>query len=887
MSRKIAFWSLLVLFIAALVIGYVYLIHSKVNKTDILNSIPSSSDVLVELNGISALSKQVNFEKYSKKNFEVFPELSFINDELKAIEGIFKSNKNQKLNLTQASMYFAMEEPMSRNRYGVFIALPDAYLNNANEFLRSFSVTQAANSSEIKGIKYFKINVGAKNGDLFIAEKSGVVLITPFMDYISVALGNTPSLDSDKEFYNLFKSLSKNKSVRCFYNLKNENSSLSNALRKNVSIYNFNNYLSGKWMSVDFSVEESKLSFNGSIQNDSLSFTRLFKDQKPVEITFPEVVPDQTKKFVFFGLGDYLSFYKNIVKSEKYSKNKISFSNDNKSDLTKLQENLTGEIVSADVMFSDTLISKFSLFKIKDQELVIDQLKNITDSVFVSTLDSVEVLSHNHLYYFKDYNLVSYLSGALIDSKSNYVFILNDFMIFANSVDEIKKFQLSFSQGKTLSKHESYQKLMNSNMNDDANLFFYSSVPDSVGEIFSANHEVSELIDKPKSIFRSNTIFGIQLTAYKERFILQGILMNQLVNGKTLPSVIWKNKLDTNIICGPFITINHNTAQKEIVVQDAKNQIYLLDSTGKTIWKKKLDARILSKVYQVDFYKNKKLQFLFNTKDKLHLIDRNGKHVDGYPVDFENPATNGINVFDYEGKSEYRICFVNSEMKLNMLQLSGKAVQGFNQFQFPDSIITSVSWSRVNNKDCIFAVDKSDVVYVFNRKGEKIFISSPGTLNHNISPIFKQGDKPGEVLFYNYFPELKEIKTIGTLGYSNSLNVGTDNNPSYYNFYLINEDDVPDLILMDENEMEVYDGLGELISKNKFESKMINDLIPLQTLTDKYFFLTDKENNLMLMESNMKNIRSLGIKCEFPFITNFGDTIISVFQDEICCFSIH
>jgi hypothetical protein len=46
-----------------------------------------------------------------------------------------------------------------------------------------------------------------------------------------------------------------------------------------------------------------------------------------------------------------------------------------------------------------------------------------------------------------------------------------------------------------------------------------------------------------------------------------------------------------------------------------------------------LDGRILSEIFQLDYYRNGKLQYLFNTENKLWVIDRNGNPVEKFPIE--------------------------------------------------------------------------------------------------------------------------------------------------------------------------------------------------------------------------------------------------------------
>ena len=72
------------------------------------------------------------------------------------------------------------------------------------------------------------------------------------------------------------------------------------------------------------------------------------------------------------------------------------------------------------------------------------------------------------------------------------------------------------------------------------------------------------------------------------------------------PRTIWQSGLDSTIFFKPSLVENHNTGEKEILVQDKANNLYLIANNGKILWKKKLESPILGEVFQIDFYRNSK-----------------------------------------------------------------------------------------------------------------------------------------------------------------------------------------------------------------------------------------------------------------------------------------
>ena len=75
----------------------------------------------------------------------------------------------------------------------------------------------------------------------------------------------------------------------------------------------------------------------------------------------------------------------------------------------------------------------------------------------------------------------------------------------------------------------------------------------------------------------------------------------------------WLVNLDNNISISPQIVYNHNNKKNNIIVQDENKIIYLISSNGNILWKRSLGGIILDDINQIDYYKNQKIQYLFNT----------------------------------------------------------------------------------------------------------------------------------------------------------------------------------------------------------------------------------------------------------------------------------
>ena len=144
--------------------------------------------------------------------------------------------------------------------------------------------------------------------------------------------------------------------------------------------------------------------------------------------------------------------------------------------------------------------------------------------------------------------------------------------------------------------------------------------------------------------------------------------------------------------------------------------MHLITNTGKTRWKKSINGAIIGHVKQVDMFKNKKLQFVFTTKNKLYILDKNGNHVNGYPITFKDDITQPLSVFDYDNNKKYRL-LVTQGKRVFMYDVKGKIVKGFSFKKAKNTIITAPKHLKIGSKDYIVIKTEKDI-YILNRQGK-------------------------------------------------------------------------------------------------------------------------------------------------------------------------
>jgi hypothetical protein len=164
---------------------------------------------------------------------------------------------------------------------------------------------------------------------------------------------------------------------------------------------------------------------------------------------------------------------------------------------------------------------------------------------------------------------------------------------------------------------------------------------------------------------------------------------------------------------------NHNNGSREVVLQDSAFNFYQISSQGRLLWSDSLPSAIQGQVSQIDYYKNNKLQYLLATQDQVHIIDRNGDDIEGYPVKVPTETIlRDIRAIDYDNSKNYRIAATDDNGQIFLMDKTGKLLEGWSPKVMDDRLIEAPRHIRVRGKDCIIAVQRNGMVHVMNRRGQ-------------------------------------------------------------------------------------------------------------------------------------------------------------------------
>ena len=611
-----------------------------------------------------------------------------------------------------------------------------------------------------------------------------------------------------------FSLFTNSKSTRNFLNtiFKNQLFQSQNKLGLNVDIYN------------------KKILLNGvSINSDTVNIkNNIFNNSSAAKSKNYSIIPEKTSQ---------ITNYTNI-NFDDFFKSKDSIKNLELEEIINTNNKEVSEII---------LENKRILILRKDNSEKISSYlqKNSTTQTKYRDYNIFDLESSTGLYSFK-----------LDISLGRKILVLNNYVLISDDVDALKNVVDINLSNKTLQENNNFKSTLDElSSTNSLNIHYLSNI----------NFNLSELLKF--DINFENKSF--QVVNDDEILHFNGILTDEKITTKNKSfSKIFDVKLAENILSKPIFVKNHITNKMDIIVQDINNNIYQISNNGKVRWKKKLEQPILGSIQQVDLYKNGRLQLLFNTKNKIYVLDSNGKDVSPFPKVFKDPITLPVSVFDYDKNKNYRI-LVTQNSELLMYDKNGKKVSGFKYSNTNNKIITKPKHLRILNKDYIVFKTTKDL-NILNRKG-RVRIKIKADVKFSYHQIFNYNNKITTTTKENQIISVENNGSIKILKnklsedsnfdiFNNELIINNDNKiwlnsisknlpyGDYDNAHIKNINNSLTLSLYDNQAKNVF-----LINKNL----EINKNFPIYSLFPADFDDVENDNKINVIIVDKKNTISL------------------------------
>lgn len=774
--------------------------NTSTNKTKLIDFVPENTDVIIKTSNLEGLKNSVNnsdfllrlSESGSYKNLEYNLEgLSHIKPESDFLICLSKDEND--------SLQYALITKYSKDLF-----MTDSLKNYVEE---SFAYN---NKTITKSTLNDKVFYSTLIDSTFFASSSKIVVESVF---------NTINKDYDLE--KIYSTTTDDKTASII--LKPDNPFIKTFFANDsLNLNTFTNYIA-----IDADISQNEVFVNGITKaNDSTkSLINIFKNTIPQENSIQNITPSNTDGFMSFTFDNFITFKENLA-----------------------QFNQNDSITKNTSLF-DNIIEVGTIYEGENKAIVLNSIDIIaTKDALLSEQNKIEDFRQINIYAFSKPNLFSNTFYPLItfNEASKYC-VLDNFFVFADNMETLQNIIANY-QNKTTIGERSYFKDIKENLTDESSLILVVN-PELLQDILNKND-----LDNSSFKFDKYNTSALQFI-YDTNFAhVNGIIKKSKAKA-SLNSVSEELniKLETDLLNTPQFVTNHITREKEIVVQDINNNLYLISNKGKILWKKRLNGNVLGTIEQIDIYRNGKLQLAFATPNRIYIIDRNGNDVTPFPGKFNDDITQPLSVFDYDKNKNYRLVITQGKNVL-MYDTKLKLVKGFMFKSANGSIISQPKHFRIGSKDYI-SFKTSNKLYILNRRGATRI--APKT-----SSIFSD---EAIYLYQNKF--LTTTDTGGLISIDTKGNTAIENHNLSENHSI--ETTGKTLVLLTENKLTIKNKTIELDFGNYTKPKIfyLNDKI--------YIAITDLQSQkIYLYDSNA------ALLSNFPVYGNSSITLDNIDKDN-------
>lgn len=833
MIKRIWIFALIVILLFASAGMWFFLGKKSETGTSPYTVIPQDASLVLETDNLHKFIKELGVKNRIWENLIEINSFRKLDKEVQYLDSLIRSNKSLN-NIVSANPLIITFHVTGKNQIQSLFLLNISGRYARPNVLQDLIGKMFASGVVIHEKIYHKIKIkiiesSQNDQQYFFAVNKGVLLFSRSDILLESALRQADlnhGFTSESSFLTVKKSAGRNVDANLYVNFKNLGGFLNPVFDKKyrAALESLNQF--ADWAELDVNIEENQILLNGfsCINKDKNRYLQIFKGQSVEKPQMDQILPSNTITFFEFTLSDFKKYYKayktfllETGKFAAYTKRLNQLKSGLKADPEKLFIPFIEKEIGVsytDIKNIPTRENKFVLIKLKSVSRFIDELNKVlklipghsgtSSSGYLQEI-KVDQQTRFPVYHLPVKNLPETLFGKIFGKEPfQYLTFVESYLVFGNSKSALSNFVHNYVLQKNLNHQIEYSNFKES-LALKSNFFFYSD-PASSPEIMDQvlHPDLKEGYHKNLEIIRKIQALGFQFSIDND-LIYNNLIIKYRPVYKERASTQWESLLDTTLRSKPALVVNHYTREKEIFIQDEKNNIYLINTAGRVLWKLRLPEKIMSEIYQIDYYKNGKLQLLFNTKNYLHLIDRNGNYVEKYPIGLRSPATNGMALFDYDKTRDYRICIAGSDKKIYLYDKEGKTIKGWSNPKTESVLNSMVKYFKIDTKDYIVYPDRLKL-FIVNRKGKiRIDIKKniPKAKHPNIVVIkepsgFKwvTNSYNGTVFYINKNGEV-EKKTFGTFSPEHFFTV-EDLNGDHRNEY----------IFIDHNKLFVFHSSG-------------------------------------------------------------------------------
>lgn len=451
--------------------------------------------------------------------------------------------------------------------------------------------------------------------------------------------------------------------------------------------------------------------------------------QQSASFEMAEVVPANTAYFYHITSSSFSTWKENQINYLRSKEPKIRFYQDSLKNEYDFNVDQVFDLIDNEIGIANLESprsrdrQKLLLLEVKSADESLNFFSQLTERIALARGDSVysESYSENEIRFLPIAEFPSTILGSMADGFEQCFYIgYRNYLIFSNELQSLKDIITSIENEDTWGKSIQMNDFL-ARANNSANVSFFVNIPRAWSSIKAElKNEWEEHFDLNASVYKSIEMAAFQYSFLDGKYFTNYTFTQPIKKSNRIPKTSAENGLRfiSKLKTKPFLLRTHAHKDFDILVQDSTHTLYYLDPDQNALWSASIEEPIKGNIYPIDYYKNGKIQYVFASSTKVHMMDRTGASIPGYPKALPNSATiEHLNLIDYEKSRSYRIAITDSDGKVYLTDKDLNQLEGWNPKNLSRRAYLPLHHARLGRSDVMISLQESGTINLMNRRG--------------------------------------------------------------------------------------------------------------------------------------------------------------------------
>ncbi len=705
-----------------------------------------------------------------------------------------------------------------------------------------------------EGNKQWKHNLTG----LHIAVANGLMLIASSETMLDASLShisNGNGIDRDERFMQVRNSSGKNVQMNLYLRL-------SDSIIGEHSLWR----QVGDWLVLDVTTRTEGLVMNGFAHSlDSTShLINLFRDCPPQSIRFAPAIPADVSAFLMFAVKDMSEWHDKLKKGHPRTQLLLdSLKNTLGEDVAAhFTPWMSGQFGTCRLHMRDGSVEIFGVMESGNNELADQLLSSLAERTGGDTAKRLIPVS----------GILSAVMGPVAPALATPHYLrVNDHVIMGNSANALEIFAHHLRADRTLATDIAFTAF-SEQFSSSYNIFSYQKLPLETAQLKAGLTSLGDsVLTDISGLFNSFPTFGVQFSNAGGTFYVN-MHWRHDPDWQSRPSEEAAARTDAPVTMRPLWVKNHVSGDPELLVQDRDNTLYLFNRDGQELFRRSLTETIVGRPVQVDRYKNGNLQYVFSTNNFIYLLDRNGKDVEGFPVELESPVSVPMLVVDYDNKRNYRLIVPCRNLRVYNYGIDGKKVKGWKLDRTTTEAGTPMAHLYHGKKDYLSMIENGGKAHLLDRAGARRTTIKDSVSRSLETTLFAFSPKDKKIAGFYFSDPEGTVMHITLQGNVDMISLGRFTPEHRYLLADLDNDGTPEHIFLDLNTLKVFGPDKELIFQRRIAHSGSRPHIITSPDGHSFIALSDSDNNnLLLLKANGETVDGFPLIGSGPFDVLFEE----------------